>query len=550
MSSSGPDVRMTRDSWNRLRCLPLFMLMAPLPTAMWVGMRHATMTIPESIQTALLQGIAALAAWAAVAIAIRSMTQAAVLLAPAVMLWFSFGSLVNEPTLFQIVVWFAVAIAIGAVLMRKHWGREIVFLANVLTAAWLLQPAWLTASFLWSSTPPRGLPQQLTATVPKERLPHIVHIVMDGFPASKVLRDVHGIDDSSFTSSLEKLGFRIIPDARSNYGHTLMSLASVFEMTTVEPLIAEMARELDRPPAQLEGRVARMMLSRHLEHSPVMQALRASGYRYITAETSYPRAVPGGADERWGPAESFCEFSFHQYAIYRETPLVALCEARARQSLIYSRHHTLLKAQADVPPVETWREPTYFYEHILAPHGPFVIQADGSFSGYEARWELADNWWLGIFRERMYRERLPPMVQWITTAVTRQVAELVRRTNRPIVILIHGDHGSGRYSQDSVKENCHSEKFSPFLAVYSSDGQLAKKLPDDADLAMLFQAVLSTQLGVQVPIRRSPSYFVSWGTPGEQVELNETDLAAPCAGREPRHVTAQRTPHTVNGPLD
>lgn len=538
MSSSSSDMTMKLGAWNRLRCLPLFVLMAPLPTAMWVGLGHATMTTPEAIQIALLQGIAALVVWAAVALAVRSMTQAAVLLTPAVMLWFSFGSLVSEPTPLQVVIWFAVAIAIGAILVRKHWGREIVFLANVLTAAWLVQPAWLTASFVWSSTPPHGLPPQLSATVPEERLPHILHIVLDGFPTSKVLREVHGIDNSGFTSSLEKLGFKIIPDARSNYGHTLMSLASVFEMSTVGPLIAEMARGLDRPPAQLEGRLARMMLSRRLEHSPVMQVLRASGYRYVAAETSYPRAVPGGAVENWGPAESWCEFSFHQYAIHKETPLVTLCEARARHSLVYSRHLALLQSLADAPPVETWREPTYFYQHILAPHGPFVVQADGSFSGYEARWELADNWWLGVFRERMYRERLPPMVQWITTAVARQVSEITGRTNRPIVILIHGDHGSGRHSQDLVNENCHSEKFSPFLAVYSSDGRLATKLPDDADLAMLFRAVLSTQLGIQIPMKRSPSYFVSWRNPGVPVELNEAELAAPCISRDPRLLTA------------
>ncbi len=353
MSFSDSEMEKKPGAWNRLRSLPLFMLMAPLPTAMWVGLSHATMPIPEAIQTALYQAIAALVAWAAIAIAIRSMTQAAVLLAPAVMLWFSFGSMVNEPTVFQVVVWFAVAIAIGVAMMRKRWGREIVFLANVLTAAWLLQPAWLTASFVWSSTPSRGSPQQLTANVPKERLPHIVHIVLDGFPTSKVLRDVHGINNSSFTSSLERLGFKIIPDARSNYGHTLMSLASVFEMNTVQPLVAEMARKLDRQPAQLEGRVVRMMMSRRLQHSQVMQVLRASGYRYVAAETSFPRAIPGGADESWGPAESLCEFSFHQYATYKETPLVTLCEARARQSLIYSRHHTLLQGLANAPPVET-----------------------------------------------------------------------------------------------------------------------------------------------------------------------------------------------------
>ncbi len=505
---------------------------------MWVGLNNGTMPIPEAIQTALLQGVVAFAGWAAVAIAMRSMTRAAVLLAPSVLLWFSFGSMVSEPSLFQVVAWFAVAIAIGAALLRMRWGREIVFLANVLTAAWILQPAWLTASFVWGSVPAREIPQQLTATVPKERLPHIVHIVLDGFPASKVLRDVHGIDNSGFTGSLERLGFKIIPNARSNYGQTLMSLASVFEMRTVEPLIAQMARKLDQPPAQLEGHIMRAMLSRRLEYGPVMQALRASGYRFVSAESSYPRAIPGGADEHWGPAKSWCEFNFYQYAIHKETPLVALCEARARQSLIYSRHNTLLQALADAPPVETWLEPTYFYEHILAPHGPFVVQADGSFSGYESRWEMADNWRLGIFRERIYRERLPPLVQWITTAVASQVSKIAGRTDRPLVILIHGDHGSGRHSEDLVNENCHSEKFSAFLAVYSSDGRLGTKLPDDADLAMLFQAVLSTQLGIQVPMKRSPSYFTSWRTPGKQFELSEADLATPCSGREPRPFAA------------
>lgn len=530
MTSPGANANGKPGAWNRFRCLPWFMLMAPLPAAMWAGLRHATMAIPESIQTALGQGLAALLVWVAATLALRSMTRAAVLLAPAVMVWFSFGSLADEPTLLQVAGWFAAAFAVGAYLMRKRWGREIVFLANVLTAAWLIQPVWLTAGFLWNSRPPDGDPRPLAATVPTERLPHIVHIVLDGMPSSKVLRDVHGIDDSGFTGALEALGFRVIPYARSNYNHTLMSLASMYEMGKVEQLFTELGRDLHRPPAQLEGRVTRMMLSRRLEHSPVMEALQASGYRYVAAETSFPRAVPGGADERFGPDRRWCEFSFHEYVIQRETPLVTLCESQARRSLVYSRHHALLRAQADAPPVESWREPTYFFEHILAPHGPFVMQADGSFSGYEARWELADNWWLGVFRERVYRERLPPMVQWITRAVQQQVAAIAGQVDRPLVVLIHGDHGSGRHSQDVVQENCHSEKFSPFLAVYSTDGRLAAALPDDADLAMLFQAVLSTQLGIEIPLRRTPSYFASWRNPGEVVELTEAELAAPCAG--------------------
>lgn len=539
MNTIGPDA-MIRGVWNRLRCLPLFMLLAPLPTALWVGLRHATMAIPEAIQTALIQGAVTLAVWVVVAVTLRSMTRAAVLLTPPVMLWFSFGFLASEPTLLHVIIWLAVAIAIGVILMRRPWGREIVFLANVLTAALLLQPVWLTASFVWSSAPPPGRSHKLLPAVPKERLPHIVHIVLDGFPSSNVLRDVHGIDISGFTNTLEKLGFKIIPDARSNYGQTLMSLAAVFEMQTVEPLLTETWRKLNQPPAQHAGRVTRALLSRRLEHSPVMQVLRASDYRFIAAETSFPRAVPNGADERWSPAQRWCEFNFYQYAIQRETPLVTLCEARERQSLIYSRHQHLLQALADVPPVENWREPTYFYEHVLAPHGPFVIDANGSFSGYDPRWELKDNWWLGIFRKRIYRERLPPLVQWITTSIGHQVSEMAKRADRPLVILIHGDHGSGLHSQDRVDENCHSEKFSPFLAVYSSDGRLGTVLPDDADLAMLFPAVFSSQLGIPVPVRRSPSYFSSWQTPGEQVELSEADLTAPCAIRKPRPVTAQK----------
>jgi hypothetical protein len=521
-------VRPTRTLAWRLRTLPLFLLLLPFPTAMWVGLNHMSMALQESLIIGARQAVFGLGVYCVLALVLRSMSKAAALLVPVALLWFSFDWLADVSTLKAASV-FAAAVASGGLLARWKWGGEAVFLANVLAVAWVLQPAAMTVRMLSRSTPPSNEAAPLSTQRPTESLPHIVHIVLDGYPSNAILRDYHRVNNSTFTRELEDLGFKILPDARANYPQTLMAMPAVFEMHTVESIVQQMADRLGKEPGRLDGRSVRQMLSRRMAESPVLQSLRQAGYRFIVSESTYPRAVPGGADEIWAPPRSPCQFNTYEYSIYKATPLVFLCEKWAGRNLVYSRHHTLLKTYADIPEIEKWNEPTYFYAHILAPHAPFIIADDGSYVPTDPVYEITDGPGLGANRVSLYDEGLHRSLKWINDAVYAKVNALLSRSTRPVVILIHGDHGTGKYWTGRRQTSCMRERFAPFVAVYSRGGALAASLPADADLAMLFQAVFSTELGIDVPVRRSPTYFTSWDNPGRHFLVEDSQLTGACA---------------------
>jgi hypothetical protein len=210
-----------------------------------------------------------------------------------------------------------------------------------------------------------------------------------------------------------------------------------------------------------------------------------------------------------------------------------LCETQAGHNLVYSRHYALLKTYADIPDVERWDQPTYFYNHILAPHAPFVIAPDGSYVPVDPSHQLADGPSLGPHRVSLYEDGLGRQMRWLNEAVYAKVTQLIKRSRRPLVILIHGDHGTGKFWSSNQSKACIRERFAPFVAVYSSDRKLGARLPPDADLAMLFQAVFSAELGIRVPMTPSPSYFTSWPAPGRQVLLHGPEFQTPCGATPP-----------------
>ena len=60
--------------------------------------------------------------------------------------------------------------------------------------------------------------------------PDIYYIIPDGYPSDSWLLDAMNYDNSEFTKALEERGFTIVKHTQSNYGATLVSLASILNM--------------------------------------------------------------------------------------------------------------------------------------------------------------------------------------------------------------------------------------------------------------------------------------------------------------------------------
>lgn len=60
--------------------------------------------------------------------------------------------------------------------------------------------------------------------------PDIYYIIPDGYPSDSWLLSAMEYDNSAFTAALEERGFAVAPNVQSNYGATLVSLASTLNM--------------------------------------------------------------------------------------------------------------------------------------------------------------------------------------------------------------------------------------------------------------------------------------------------------------------------------
>ena len=60
--------------------------------------------------------------------------------------------------------------------------------------------------------------------------PDIYYIIPDGYPSDSWLQDAMDYDNTEFSQALKNRGFQIARHAQSNYGATLVSLASILNM--------------------------------------------------------------------------------------------------------------------------------------------------------------------------------------------------------------------------------------------------------------------------------------------------------------------------------
>jgi len=95
---------------------------------------------------------------------------------------------------------------------------------------------------------PRGgvLQPEVHASSPaRDVLPHIFYIVPDSYGGAAVLKNRHGIDNSTFVAWLREQGFQVVADSRANYCETGLSLASSLNMRYLDPARDGFTKDLE-----------------------------------------------------------------------------------------------------------------------------------------------------------------------------------------------------------------------------------------------------------------------------------------------------------------
>lgn len=339
------------------------------------------------------------------------------------------------------------------------------------------------------------------------RLPDIYYIILDGYARTDVLRARFGFDNEPFLERLARQGFYVARQSTANYCQTPLCLSSALNMTYLNGLI----------PA---GSHDKAQLRQWIGDGVAVRTLRSLGYRFVSFATGFAETEQPEADRYLAPTPALSPF--HQMLVAR-TPLARLLGPGIRDDYVQTRERTLFLLKT-LPQVARWKEPTFTFAHILAPHAPFVFGEEGEdVSPHERFYYLTDG---ELFRgyygnSEAYAAGYRKQASFLTRQVETMIDGILANSPEPPVIILQSDHGSGMgLSTRSAADTDLHERMSILNAYYfpgSAGGALYQGISPVNSFRVLFNAYFQANLGL-LPDR---CYFSTWDDPFQFLDVTE-----------------------------
>ena len=336
--------------------------------------------------------------------------------------------------------------------------------------------------------------------------PDIYWIVLDGYGRADVLKEIYGVDTSSFLASLESKGFYIADQSHSNYMQTVYSIPSALNLNYLEPM-----------PANVSGYDYFPEL---IANNRLMALLRQCGYRMVALETGFFFTNYPGADIYLSYGTDLNEF---EGLLLASTPLDLLVDKLDLEPLerSYEAHrarvHFSFEKLADLPGVSG---PKFVFAHIISPHPPFVFDADGNPVQPRRGYSIGDgDDYRGSWEE--YRKGYAAQVQYVNQLLEKTVSEIISRSSAPPVIVIQGDHGPGGLLKwKSPDRSCLWERTSILNAYYLPDGGSQHLYPTISPVNS-FRIVLNTYFGANLELMPGETFFTSHRAGGDFINITD-----------------------------
>jgi hypothetical protein len=351
---------------------------------------------------------------------------------------------------------FAVTGALVAIIWVRPARAEFATAAlNVATIVLLVTPTFASASYLLeSATRTLDDPLAEVSWQPAETKlpdgpgrPDIYYIITDGYSSNEHLRREYDYDNSRFTDALEELGFYVAYDSRSNYGATLLSLASSLNMRYM-PTKA--------PGTGIDDLVYLRML---IADNAVSRFLLERGYTYVYMLSGYllPSRLADvnldfseqgvmeydfsetQAGERQFDTKSIVSGNFYKEPFSKllvETSLLRIFHdslepfVQSGRSYRWSNPRRFQATLEELKRIPARPEATFTFVHLMEPHGPVQLGRDGK--------KLRESrWWPS--HEEFFAE-----LEFVNEQLIGILRSIVESSKTPPIIILQADHGSDR----------------------------------------------------------------------------------------------------------
>jgi hypothetical protein len=271
------------------------------------------------------------------------------------------------------------------------------------------------------------------------------------------------LDITPFMNELRRLGFALPKCSQANYTDTKFSMAATLNMSY-----------LDKGSGDPEVKFTSIELDNMIKENRVQRTFAELGYTIVTFDSGYRWLNWGSSDITLKPPASLdggylnVQFNEFEYLLLNTSLGKLLLDS---QVILQGDNETTIARVVNGPreihrqrvlfslkqlPVlaSSIAEPKFIYAHIVFPHPPFIVDADGDPVNNTPQDELV-----------AYSDQ----IVYLNFRLLTIVKEIIQKSEFPPIIIIQGDHGA------TIDYETHGIPIKERLGIFS-----AYYLPDVA----------------------------------------------------------------------
>lgn len=389
---------------------------------------------------------------------------------------------------FLLIVFLVALIVVAILIIKNKWqfNKTYLFVNTVL----ILFVVFDLGTVLWDSVNKKTTANQVFDWSSDSTKPDIYYFIFDSYTASQFLQEKFGYDNSAIDTALTKKGFRIVPHSHSNYNLTPFSLGSTFHL---EYLVDADTTQEYYLKYYLPG-------VRKVYENPLFPTLHQLGYdiynHSIFDVSSYPSSVSSfdiwelnsiyQQHNLWKKMERDIGWRFPQWlGINRRTIYQYAADRDHHDSIALQHIYETIKKQSG--------KPKFVYGHLFIPHSPYTFDSAGN--------KIAP---IGIMPPEEDMKAYTQQIAYVNTIITKLVDEILAASNKPVAIIIQGDHGYRFFDKGK-----NQWEFPNFNAFYFSNGDY-RLLHDSISNVNTFRVVANTFFKQQYPLLQGNRYFLQY----------------------------------------
>lgn len=307
--------------------------------------------------------------------------------------------------------------------------------------------------------PPPALTPRLNSDYPYQQKPaskpDIYYIITDAHTNTDILKSIYNYEDKTLVPYLTKKGFFVAQNSRTNYLHTLASLASSLNMDFSESLTQTDVADGDK-------------LIKLIDQNAAGKFLKNNGYFYLTFNSGiFVTEKSSLADILYNYQYGLTNFEqlfINTTVFYKILQLVKVDLAFLHRQRVLSIFETLKEISHNP-------ETTFTFAHIISPHPPFIFDENGNALPVKRRLTFADSLTFPGTKEE-YKKGYLSQLKFIDKKLVETVSYILANSSDKPIIIIQGDHGSS-----SEVEWARKEEFAKLTTVenklYDPNNQLS-----------------------------------------------------------------------------